>query len=80
MFIKSVLPCVLTFPAEKVVFLKEKGSKLYSQGPYFLSKFIIEVIPSFFFCSITSLIVYWMVGLNDSDPQKIIIFILISLI
>jgi hypothetical protein len=80
MFMMSLNPCMLTFPAEKVVFLKEEGANLYSLGPYFMSKFVLEILCSMFFCCCSALITYWMVGLNDSLVETVLTFLLIAMV
>ena len=79
MFLVSIAGLVLTFPAERVLFLKEYGSHLYGCGAYFMGRTTIEtpffLIPP----TIYSLIVYWICGFNDSDASKFFIFLLINI-
>lgn len=80
MFMMTLNPCILTFPSERAVFLREENAKLYSVGPYFMGKFIVDAFPSVFFPAISALVVYWMVGLNDETPGKVLFFIFICAI
>jgi hypothetical protein len=42
MFMASLNPTILTFPAERAVFLKEENSKLYRTFSYFMGKTSLE--------------------------------------
>lgn len=79
MFLVSIAGLVLTFPAERTLFLKEYSSHLYGCGSYFLGRTLIET-PFFLLApTIFSLIVYWICGFNDSDPSRFFIFVLINI-
>ena len=79
MFLVSIAGLVLTFPAERTLFLKEYGSHLYTCGSYFMGRTLIET-PFFLIAPfIFSLIVYWICGFNNSDPSKFFIFVLINI-
>ncbi|KAL4512208.1 hypothetical protein ABPG72_005210 [Tetrahymena utriculariae] len=80
MFMMTLNPCVLTFPSERAVFLREENAQLYTVSPYFLGKFIVDAFPAAIFPVISCFIVYWMVGLNDENAGKVFIFILICAI
>lgn len=41
-FMMAVNPVVVTFPAERDVFLREENSKLYSVTAYFIGKSTME--------------------------------------
>ena len=43
-FMESVNPCVLTFPVDKAIFLREENAKLYGQIAYFTGKLIIDIL------------------------------------
>lgn len=75
MLISTLNPCVMTFPSQRAVFLREENAKLYTVGPYFIGKFIVDLIPTIIFPSISSLVVYWMVGLNCENAGKVFFFI-----
>jgi hypothetical protein len=49
MFMMTLNPCILTFPAERAVFLREENAKLYTVGPYFLGKFFVDIVPTIIF-------------------------------
>lgn len=75
----SLVPVQLVFPAERQVFLKEEGAKLYSVTPYFISRNLIEIPYSLIFPMITSLIIYWFAGLSSTASQ-FFTFYLINLV
>lgn len=75
----SLLPIVLTIPTERVVFLKEENSKMYSVLAYYLSKLIVEsfmvvIVPLIYNC-----ICYYIIGLN-SNFENFLFFLLTSII
>lgn len=80
MFNLSMLPSIITFPAEKAVFLKEENSKLYSVSSYFFGRTLIEIPYLLLFPILFSIIVYWMVGFNDSKPETVFIFIFLTIL
>jgi len=80
MFMMTLNPCILTFPSQRAVFLREENAKLYTVGPYFVGKFIIDLIPTIIFPTISSLIGYWMVGLNSEHAGKPLFFIFVSIL
>lgn len=41
---ESSNPCVLTFPVDKAIFLREENAKLYGQFAYFLGKFFVDIL------------------------------------
>ena len=47
-FMASMNPVILTFPAERGVFLKEENAKLYRTSSYFTGSIIIFFIFFFF--------------------------------
>ncbi|KAL4512209.1 hypothetical protein ABPG72_005211 [Tetrahymena utriculariae] len=74
MFMMTLNPCMLTFPSQKQVFLREENSKLYSVFPYFVGRLIVDIIPSIVFPFISSCIAYWMIGLNNDNAGKFFFF------
>lgn len=59
-------PPLLTFPLERVVFLREYSTGTYSGFPYFVSKIMVEV-PLYLFSSFLQLVIlYWMVGFQGN--------------
>ena len=79
MFLVSIAGLVLTFPAERTLFLKEYSSHLYGVGAYFMGRTTIET-PFFLIApTLFSVIVYWICGFNDSDPSRFFIFVLINI-
>lgn len=73
-------PVAIVFPAERNVFLKEYGAKMYGVGAYYLSRNLIELPYSFLFPIIQSLVFYWMVGLGQTAEQFFTFFLILYLI
>jgi len=73
-------PVMLTFPSERAVFLKEENAKLYRISSYFFGRTIIELPFSIIIPLIFTLIVYWLIGLNDTKIEYIVIFYFIMIL
>lgn len=41
LFMQAMMPVTITFPLERIVFLKEENSRMYTLSQYFLSRNII---------------------------------------
>jgi len=67
-------PVVLTFPAERAVFLKEENAKLYRTSSYFFGRTMVEIPFMILIPIVWSLIVYWMIELNDHKTEYVVIF------
>ncbi|KAL4474984.1 hypothetical protein ABPG74_001680 [Tetrahymena malaccensis] len=80
MFMMTLNPCMLTFPSQKQVFLREENSKLYSVFPYFVGRLVVDMIPVIIFPFISSCIAYWMIGLNNDNPGKFFFFAFVVII
>ena len=82
-FMSQIFTTILTFPVERELFIREYSSKMYTIGPYFLSKNIIETPPIIIFSTIIIVISYFTVGLRTDDGIHFFYFwmayILISL-
>ena len=65
-FMNSMTPIVLTFPSERVVFLKESNMKMYGVTSYFLGKTTPEFIFLVLFPFLFSVIIYWPTNMNTS--------------
>lgn len=61
----TLIGVVNTFPKEKIIVNRERSNNAYSTLAYYTSKVLVEIpliiLPSLIY----SLIIYWMVGLND---------------
>jgi ABC-type multidrug transport system permease subunit len=62
----ALSPVMISFPVERAVFLKEENSKLYSTMAYFVGKSSVEIPFMIVLPVVQQLIVFWMVGMNDS--------------
>ena len=73
-FMMSMMGILLTFPAEREVFLRETGSNMYSVSSYFFGRSSTEIpfltLMPFTFCAI----IYWIIGYNNYNPGKFFIF------
>lgn len=76
----SLTSITLVFPRERVVFLKEEGSKLYSTFTFFLSRNIIELPFLILIPMVLTLILYWMVGLEETAEQFFVFYFAVFLI
>ena len=54
--------------------MREQASSLYSVTPYFFAKILADLPFAILDAVVFSLIVYWPVGLNDTSPEKFVIF------
>ena len=62
----TLSPISIVFPKERLVFLKEESAGLYSTFAFFLSKNLIEFPVVVLIPLISTLILYWMVGLDSN--------------
>lgn len=70
----SVQNVILLFPDERVVFLREQASGMYSPTAYFLAKFASEIPGYIIFPSVYCLICYFGVQLNTESASHYLIF------
>lgn len=68
-FMTSLSPVSIVFPKERVVFLKEEGSRLYSTWMFYLSRTVVELPFLILVPLLYSIILYWMVGLSNTAGQ-----------
>lgn len=66
---------VALFPVEREIFIKEYDSGLYSIGPYYLSKLLIDLPLTAFFPILFTCIVYYAVNLY-SPAENFFLFML----
>ncbi|KAH9259989.1 hypothetical protein BASA81_001761 [Batrachochytrium salamandrivorans] len=59
-------PALLTFPLERVVFMKERATGTYGTVPYVFSKLLVELPLLFLVALETMLINYWAVGFSGN--------------
>ena len=62
----SMSPIILTFPSERVVFLKESNMKMYGVTSYFIGKTTPEFIFMVLFPFLFIVIIYWPTNMNTS--------------
>lgn len=71
---------IFVFPSERGVFFREKSSKMYSSGIYYLSKLLTELPINIVLPLIGTTIEYWMIGYNNSPiPWLLVVVITILL-
>jgi len=73
-FMSSAMSVVLTFPAERAVFLREYSANMYSVSAYYFGRSTTEVPFVVLFPTLMSFISYYIVGFNDADAGKPFIF------
>jgi len=78
-FMSSSMTVVLTFPAERAVFLREYSANMYSVSSYFFGRSSTELPFVILFPAIMGAISYYIIGFNDYNASKIFIFSNISL-
>lgn len=61
------------FPSERAVFFREKSSNMYSTGIYYLSKYLTELPINVILPVISTTILYWMIGFNNSPIPWLIL-------
>lgn len=76
-FMSSSMTVVLTFPAERAVFLREYSSNMYSVSSYFFGRSTTELPFVIIFPMIMGAISYYIIGFNDYNPGKVFFFMLI---
>jgi hypothetical protein len=59
----------LVFPRDLCVCIKERNAEMYSIGPYFISRIVMEIPFILVMSLIFILIVFWMVGLSSNIGQ-----------
>jgi ABC-type multidrug transport system ATPase subunit len=74
----AVQPAILSFPAERPVFLREYASQMYGVVPYFMSKSIVEFVLLIFQTAAAWLIDYWLMGFHGPIHIHIIAFFLVG--
>jgi len=79
-FMPSMMGTVLTFPAERAIFLKEVGSNTYSVSAYFMGRQMTEIPITVLFPAIQALITYYIIGFNDYNASKVFIYMVILML
>ena len=65
-FMSNMFSNLLTFQIERPVFLREYANQMYSIGPYYITKMVVEFPILFINPMILNLLTYWCVGLKDT--------------
>eukprot|EP00761_Pharyngomonas_kirbyi_P004435 gb/GECH01004440.1/.p1 GENE.gb/GECH01004440.1/~~gb/GECH01004440.1/.p1 ORF type:complete len:738 (+),score=196.21 gb/GECH01004440.1/:1-2214(+) len=65
----SIQGVLSTFQTEKGVFLKERGSSVYSVSSYFIGRNLAELPQQLLFPMLFITISYWMIGLNPGADR-----------
>ena len=73
-FMSSSMTVVLTFPAERAVFLREYSANMYSVSAYFFGRSSTELPFVVFFPLLLTSVSYYIIGFNDYSPSKFFIF------
>lgn len=70
----AVQNVILMFPDERIVFLREQASAMYSPTAYFIAKVLSEIPGFIIFPSIFVLISYFGLELNTNEPSHFFVF------
>jgi len=79
MFMPNAMSVVLTFPAERAVFLREHSANMYGVSAYYFGRSTTEIPFVVMFPVIMTSISYYIVGFNP-EVSKFFIFMLISVL
>jgi len=79
-FMQSLNAIILSFPAERVVFLKEENSKYYSTLAYLVGRLSLEYIIISIAPVIMAVVTYFMIDLNQDKPEYFFYFLLLLVI
>lgn len=60
--------------------MKEENSKLYSVNSYYFGRTLIEIPYLVLLPILFSVIIYWMVGFNDSESEIVFVFIFLTML
>ncbi|EAR87056.1 ABC transporter family protein (macronuclear) [Tetrahymena thermophila SB210] len=80
MFMKSLNGVLLSFPAEREVFLKEENSKYYSTFSYLVGRLTLEYAQITIYPFINAIFVYFMVGLNTTNAGLFFYFVFVNVL
>jgi len=80
MFMMQLNPVILTFPFQRLVFLREENTQMYNVASYFIGKNIVELPIQFLVPCISISIAFWMIGLNDRTPGVVLTYYLIAIL
>jgi len=75
----TAFDCILLFPSERKVYIREQKAGLYRTSAYILSKFISEHPVHGVIACIGSPIYYYMAGLNGEGERFLIFMLLLAL-
>lgn len=74
LFISGIVQIILTFPLQRAVFLKEKGTDMYGTFTYFWAKILPELYLEVLVPTLMFLMIYWACDLNTSSYDKPLTF------
>eukprot|EP01087_Luapelamoeba_hula_P000440 TRINITY_DN1032_c0_g1_i1.p1 TRINITY_DN1032_c0_g1~~TRINITY_DN1032_c0_g1_i1.p1 ORF type:complete len:776 (-),score=126.55 TRINITY_DN1032_c0_g1_i1:171-2498(-) len=75
----AIMSTVVVFPVSRTVYIREHGSGAFGTLAYYLAKSVADLPYGIVFPIISSLIMYWMVGL-DSEAKKFFIFMAVLIV
>ncbi|EAR86586.2 lipid transporter family ABC domain protein (macronuclear) [Tetrahymena thermophila SB210] len=74
-FMNAMMGIIISFPSERLVFLKEENCKMYTPISYFLGKFITEFLMNLLLPLLYSSIIYYMVGYSTQEESQFWIYV-----
>lgn len=74
-FMGNLMNTILVFQRERPVFLREQANKMYSVGPYFSSKIIMDTPVLLIAPMFSTFIIYFAVGLETTFTQFIFFYV-----
>jgi len=77
-FMFALIGVINTFPAERAVFLREAQDRWYNPAAFYLAKVTLDTIMQCFFPLLVTAIGYQLAGLNISEPERPLLFYVIS--
>ncbi|KAL4512260.1 hypothetical protein ABPG72_005262 [Tetrahymena utriculariae] len=74
-FMNAMMGIIISYPSERLVFLKEENCKMYTPLAYFLGKFITEFFMNLLLPLLYGSIIYYMVGYSTQEESQFWIYI-----
>ncbi|KAJ3098924.1 ATP-binding cassette sub- G member 2, partial [Phlyctochytrium bullatum] len=63
----TILPILGVFPLQRVIMVRERATRSYRVSSFFFANVIVQAIPTTIMSVISSIVLYYMMGLQTSD-------------